>query len=291
MELEQALEAYQQGQPGGLEQALSLLQNTIFSFSMKVCGHRQDAEDTMQETLLKTIPYLKRFDSARALAVWLYKVAKSRCLMSRRRSRFAPRHSLSLEELMPDRQRLERLIGPDGETPERSLLRRENREQLARSVLALPPLYRLVLVLHDMEGLSTDEIAQVLNLREGTVRVRLHRARLFLRNQLARAGGRARPPTAVAPQRPPRCKQLFAELSDYLDGALDDSLCDELEKHLEGCRPCEAFLHSLEETVARCRRHRPARLSPARAARLRHHLLAQYQQAVAAASGATRSVE
>ncbi len=282
VELEQALEAYQQRSPQGLERALSLLQDTVFSFSMKVCGHRQDAEDTMQETLLKAVPYLKRFDNARALAVWLYKVAKSRCLMSRRRSRFAPQQSLSLEELMPDRQRLERLIGPDGETPERSLLRRENREQLARSVLALPPSYRLVLVLHDMEGLSTDEIAQVLNLREGTVRVRLHRARLFLRNQLVRAGGRAQPPKVVAPQRPPRCKQLFAELSDYLDGALDDSLCDELEKHLEGCRPCEAFLHSLEETVARCRRHCPAPLDSDRAARLRRDLLAQYQQTTAA---------
>src|ERR1700730_10692073 len=68
-----------------LEEALALLQKTIFSFSMKVCGQRQDAEDTMQEVLLKSVPNLPRFDNAKALMVWLYKVAKNRCLMSRRK--------------------------------------------------------------------------------------------------------------------------------------------------------------------------------------------------------------
>ena len=87
-----------------LEEALALLQKTIFSFSMKVCGQRQDAEDTMQEVLLKSVPNLPRFDNAKALMVWLYKVAKNRCLMSRRRSKYAPKEDLSLDELMPDRR-------------------------------------------------------------------------------------------------------------------------------------------------------------------------------------------
>jgi len=51
---------------------------------MRACGQRQDAEDTMQEVLLKSIRHLPKFDSPKALVVWLYKVAKSRCLMSRR---------------------------------------------------------------------------------------------------------------------------------------------------------------------------------------------------------------
>ena len=57
----------------------------------------------MQEVLLKSVPHLPKFDSPKALVVWLYKVAKNRCLMSRRRSKFAPNRELSLEELMPDR--------------------------------------------------------------------------------------------------------------------------------------------------------------------------------------------
>lgn len=60
----------------------------------------------MQEVLVKSLPYLPRFDNPRALLVWLYRVAKNRCLMNRRRSKFAPKQDLSLDELMPGRHEL-----------------------------------------------------------------------------------------------------------------------------------------------------------------------------------------
>ncbi|MGA8768374.1 MAG: RNA polymerase sigma factor, partial [Candidatus Acidiferrales bacterium] len=176
-EIEEVVELIQRKDPKSLEEALALLQNTVFSFSMKVCGQRQDAEDTMQEVLLKSIPNLPKFDSPKALMVWLYKVAKNRCLMSRRRSKFAPKEALSLEELMPDRRELENLSGNADATPETSLLRRENAKRLREAVQKLPPDYRLILVLHDMEDLSDTDIAEITGLRLGTIRVRLHRAR------------------------------------------------------------------------------------------------------------------
>jgi RNA polymerase sigma-70 factor (ECF subfamily) len=280
-DVEQALQTLQQAQPQGLERALALLQDTIFSFSLKVCGHRQDAEDTMQQTLLKTARHLKGFDSPKALAVWLYKVAKNHCLMNRRKSKFAPAIHLSLEELMPQRRDLLKLSAERIADPEQALLQSESRQQVQRAVLKLPPAYRLVLVLHDMEGLSTEEVARVLNIREGTARVRLHRARVFLRNELARRPAPATGRPAPAEKRPPRCRQLFAELSDYLDGALDASLCEELEKHLDGCAPCQTFLDSLEQTVVRCRLHHLAPLSPKAAARTRRTVRAEYERAVA----------
>jgi len=110
-EVEQAVALLQRGDDEALEQALALLQNIVFSFSMKACGQRQDAEDTMQEVLVRSVPYLPKFDSPRALVVWLYKVAKNRCLMSRRKSKFAPKREISLEELMPDRQDLQQSGG------------------------------------------------------------------------------------------------------------------------------------------------------------------------------------
>ena len=235
-----------------MERALALVQQTAFSFSMKVCGHREDAEDTAQETLIRTVAELPHFDSPEALAVWLYKVARSRCLMSRRRSKFAPRHSLSLDELLPDRSELETLTASREGGPEQQLLRAESREELQRAVLKIPPDYRMVLVLHDMEELSTDEVASITGLRPGTVRVRLHRARVFLRNQLARkikpAATRGKPPSE-------RCKLLFALLSDYIDQQIDPSLCADVEDHFGNCSPCKAYLASLEETVRRCKRH------------------------------------
>ena len=256
-EIERAVLLLQRGDDQALEQALALLQNTVFSFSMKVCGQREDAEDTMQEVLVKSVPYLPKFESPKALVVWLYKVAKNRCLMSRRRSKFAPKQDLSLEELMPDRKELERLAA-DGINPEMFAIRSEQAGRLREAIQKLPPPYRIVLVLRDMEGLTDEEVAEITGLRPGTVRVRLHRARLFVRKELMKprkqAGGTRVEPSAsrgvaAAEPRPARCKAMFAELSNYLDEQLDDSLCEELEKHLGGCDPCQAFLAGLEATV------------------------------------------
>lgn len=249
-ELHKAMAELRRRDPDSLDQALRLLHQTVFSFSMRVCGHREDAEDTAQETLLRTAPQLAKFESPEALAVWLYKVARSRCLMSRRRSKFAPKQALSLDELLPDRAELEAMTASPQPGPEQQLLRKENAAELRAAVLRIPPQYRQVLVLHDMEELSTAEVAQVTGLREGTVRVRLHRARAFLRNELA-----ARPARRASRKRtrPQSCKGLFAALSDYLDQEIGAAQRAQLESHLAGCAPCEAYLKSLQETVRRCR--------------------------------------
>jgi RNA polymerase sigma-70 factor (ECF subfamily) len=285
-EIEQVLQLIQRKDPRSVEEALELLQKTVFSFSMKVCGQRQDAEDTMQEVLLKSVPNLSKFDNPKALMVWLYKVAKNRCLMSRRKSKFAPKEDLSLEQLMPDRQELQKLSGsPDG-TPETSLLRRENAKRLREAVQKLPAEYRLILVLHDMEELSDMDVAEITGLRPGTIRVRLHRARLFVRKELAKQDQHpmrrqtAKPAgeihsSALPGQR--RCKEMFAELSNYLDDELDDSLCEELEKHMDGCEPCKAFLSSLEKSIRQCRIAPSELPDPRIAARLRRELLSEYQ--------------
>lgn len=284
-EIEQVVELIQRKDSQSLEDALGLLQDTIFSFSMKVCGRREDAEGTMQEVLLESVPKLAKFDSPRALMVWLYKVAKTRCLMSRRKSKFAPKEALSLEELMPDRQELEKLTGNGQPTPEISLMRKENAKWLRDAVQKLPPEYRLILVLHDMEELSDEDIAEITGLRPGTIRVRLHRARLFVRKELAKqvrpsvpAATKKNVGTVALHSRERNCKQMFAELSDYLDDELDDSLCAQLEKHVEGCEPCKAFLASLEETI---RTYRAAPNEPPNsraAASLRRKVLSKYQE-------------
>lgn len=290
-EIEQAVALLQRGDDQGLEQALALLQNTVFSFSMRVCGQRQDAEDTMQEVLVKSIGYLPKFDSPKAMLVWLYKVAKNRCLMNRRRSKFAPKEELSLDQLMPDRKELEQLSADDNINPEMFAIRSEEVGRLRDAIQRLPPQYRIVLVLRDMEGLTDDEVAEITGLRPGTVRVRLHRARLFVRKELMKAWKprRAKVSRATRSQTvptsqpgPARCKAMFAELSDYLDEQLDDSLCEELEKHLDGCAPCKVFLASLEATIAECRKSPSESPAGQKTDRLRRELTQNYRRTVAA---------
>ena len=282
--VEQALALLRDPRPGSIDQALALLQNTVYSFSMKICGHPQDAEDTMQEVLLQSIPYLPKFESPRALAVWLYKVARNRCISNRRGEKNSAAKNISLDGLMPDNRELAALMS-DAPGPEAVALNRESAEHLRQAVLAVPPAYRMILVLHDMEELSTAEIAQVMGLREGTVRVRLHRARLLVRRYLADLGKGITPGTielqaAAETARPQRCRRLFAALSDYMDGVVDDAVCEEMDRHIADCQPCQAFLASLKQAVAQCRMYSP-QCDSRRADELRHELLLKYQQAVA----------
>jgi RNA polymerase sigma-70 factor (ECF subfamily) len=285
-DIEQATALLEKNNPQALEQALELLQGTVFSFSMKVCGQREDAEDTMQEVLVKALPYLPRFQSPRALLVWLYKVAKNRCLMSRRKSKFASKQDLSLDELMPDRRELALLAKDAPVNPELLAIRSQQARRLREVIQQLPPQYRIVLVLRDMEGLTDEEVSDITGLRPGNVRVRLHRARLFVRQKLARrarkvvARAKSQLASHTADATPQRrhasCRALFAQLSDYLDEQLDDSVCEELERHLDGCEPCKTFLATLESTVETLRNAPSESLTRAGAARIRRDLLKNY---------------
>ena len=285
-EIEQAVALLAKKDEHSIEEALELLQGTVFSFSMKVCGQREDAEDTMQEVLVKSLPHLPRFDSPRALLVWLYRVAKNRCLMSRRRSKFAPKQDLSLDQLMPDKLERELLAKEGPATPESQAIRSERARRLREAVQKLPPQYRIILVLRDMEGLADDEVAEITGLKSGNVRVRLHRARLFVRKELAqqdsaqraanRAAGQPRKKVDLdeSTRRPASCKAMFAELSNYLDEQLDDSMCENLERHIDGCQPCQVFLAQLQSTIDQLRTAQDDKPRTALAAKLRRELFA-----------------
>jgi len=287
-ELSQAIELLQGNSPEDTEKAIGLLQRTVYSFSMKVCGHPEDAEDTMQEVLYRSVRHLAKLDDPRALAVWLYTVTRNRCWRMRRKGSAAAKKTLSLEELMPDEVEMVRLLEDATREPESNLLRGEQHKLLHQAILRIPAQLRIVLVLHDMEELSTDEVAQILDLQPGTVRVRLHRARLSVRKELSRAldvstkikssktATAARRRTARKPRpRPTECRDLFANLSEYLDGRVEPLTCDRMREHIEACPSCVAFLHDLRSAIDRCR-SMEVPCDPAVAPRLRAILTREY---------------
>jgi RNA polymerase sigma-70 factor (ECF subfamily) len=114
----------------------------------------------------------------------------------------------------------------------------------------------MVLVLHDMEELSSEEIAKILGLQVGTVRVRLHRARLAVRREMPRLlKGMPEKKTAekIEMQRPRECRELFANLSEYLDARVEPRTCEQMRAHIEKCPACIAFLKDLRAAIDRCR--------------------------------------
>lgn len=266
-ELAKAAELLQRETPEAVEEALALLQNTVYSFSMKVCGHPEDAEDNMQEVLYRSLKHLAKIQNPQALAVWLYTVTRNRCWRMRRKSASAPKQTLSLDELMPDEAELGRLLKDASEGPEGNVLEAEQNQLLHQAILKIPPALRIVLVLHDMEELTTEQVAQILDLQQGTVRIRLHRARLAVRNEMSRILSAAAEPAnhngakkkspkrakSKAIKRPAECRTLFANLSEYLDGRVEPVSCDKMRAHIEACPSCVAFLQSLRNAIDRCR--------------------------------------
>jgi RNA polymerase sigma-70 factor, ECF subfamily len=266
-ELAKATELLQRNTPEAIEEAIALLQNTVYSFSMKICGHPEDAEDTMQEVLFRSLGHLAKIKEPRALAVWLYTVTRNRCWRMRRKSASAPKQMIALDELMPDEAELGRLLADAAHGPEDNVSQAEQANLIHKAVLQIPPPLRMVLVLHDMEELDTDQVATILGLKTGTVRVRLHRARLLVRKEMSLlleiTAADESPRTAIEKmrkshaaiknQRPAECRDLFANLSDYMDGRIEAPNCDEMRAHIEACPACVAFLRELRSAIDRCR--------------------------------------
>lgn len=288
-ELIRAADLLRRNTPEAVEEAIGLLQNTVYSFSMKVCGHPEDAEDTMQEVLYRSLGHLTKIHQPQELAVWLYTVTRNRCWRMRRKGAHAPAKLLSLDELMPDGEELSRLIRDAAEGPEGNLLHAEQHHLLHQAILLVPATLRIVLVLHDMEELATEQVAQVLNLTQGTVRIRLHRARLWVRKEMNHVLRDASQPTessepiaqkangvrAKKMRRPAECRELFANLSEYLDGRIEPLTCDQMRGHIEACPACVAFLRDLRGAIDRCR-SMEIPCDPAVAVRLRAILTREY---------------
>jgi RNA polymerase sigma-70 factor, ECF subfamily len=174
------------GDERALERLLMSAQEVAYRFSHTVCGGPSDAEDVMQDALLKTFRYIRRIRDPRAFRTWLYRTVRNACLMKRRRKVDEPQRVLSLDELLPSADGGGAAIdaAEPGRNPEALAVNAALRRRLSTALHTLPPSYRAIVFLREMEGLSTREVAQVLKISEPNVKMRLHRARLILRKQL-----------------------------------------------------------------------------------------------------------
>jgi RNA polymerase sigma-70 factor, ECF subfamily len=160
-------------------------ESKLYNFGLRMCRDVRDAEDIVQDTFLNVFRYLKDFRYETKFKNWLYRIATNSCIKKRRKSKFAPERELSLEEFLPAGDTpLPDEIPIWTHLPLDRLLNEELSGTIRSAIQALPEKYRLVMVLRDIEGFSTAETAQILNLKPSNVKVRLHRARLFMRERL-----------------------------------------------------------------------------------------------------------
>lgn len=161
----------------------------MYRYASRLCGETEAAKDLVQETFLNAYRGFTRFRGEAQISTWLYTIASRACLRMRRRRKGAPQRELSLEEFVPTSDGEFHLQIPvDDLSPEEALQNKQLRQALNDAIDRLPPKYKMVLVLRDMEGLSAKEVGTVMGLNERAVKSRLHRARLFVRRELSAQG-------------------------------------------------------------------------------------------------------
>jgi RNA polymerase sigma-70 factor (ECF subfamily) len=168
------------------EELLRRYEPKVYGLARSVTRSESDAQDSLQDTFLSVYRKIESFNEEASLSTWIYRIAINAALMKVRKRRRDER-TLPLDDYMPqyDEGGYRTIAGPDWPLRgDEVLLCRELAQILRESILALPHDYRSVFILRDQEGLSTGEVASILELSVPALKSRLHRARLFLRERI-----------------------------------------------------------------------------------------------------------
>ena len=174
------------GDTAAFEQLMLDNQDRVYTLCLRMTGDREDALDLAQETFLNAWRGLSSFQGNSSFSTWVYRLASNACIdfLRKRKRRQQGEAPLSLDD---DETPLPQPADPRG-TPEDELERRELRRAVERGLQALPEHHRQVLIMRELSGLSYQEIGAVLNLDLGTVKSRIARARMALKNILVQEG-------------------------------------------------------------------------------------------------------
>lgn len=183
MEEKVLIEKAKEGDKKALAELVKKYEQTVYNFSFKICRDPDKAENIMQETFLSMIKSLHQFDGNSKLSTWIYRIVANHCLMAARKTQNRNFVSLDDEDSLYD----EREISDWSNTPYKSTEQKELQEILDSAIQKLSPDYRVVFLLRDVEGLSTEETAKITQLSAAAVKSRLHRARAFLRKEINEA--------------------------------------------------------------------------------------------------------
>ena len=179
------VQAAKGGDVRAFEQLVKRYDRNVFRIAQHITQNREDAEDVVQEAFLKAYRNLQQFQGQSKFYTWLVRIAVNEALMKLRRRK--PERTVSLdEEIKTDEDSVPREVADWSPNPEQQYNQAELREILTKTIQGLPSSFRTVFVLRDVEGLSTEETAEALELSIPAVKSRLLRARLQLRERLSR---------------------------------------------------------------------------------------------------------
>ena len=167
-------------------QLVETYEKPIYNLCLRMCGNTEDAKDLAQESFVKAWRGLRFYKFEAAFSTWLYRLASNVCIDFLRRQKRRPSVSLTVEQ--DDAETVELEIADSQPVPEEQVLHREVRSEIAAAMNCLEEEFRMILTLRVIEELSYEEIANIMDLKIGTVKSRLARARIKLKKILLRDG-------------------------------------------------------------------------------------------------------
>src|SRR5437762_11536377 len=173
------------GDVGAFEELIRRYDRNVFRIAQHITQNRADAADVVQDAFFKAYSNLAQFQGQSKFYTWLVRIAGNEALMKLRRRRQERTVALD-EDVKTEDDSVPREVADWSPNPEQQYNQAELREILGRTIQGLPPSFRTVFVLRDVEGLSTEETADALDLSIPAVKSRLLRARLQLRERLSR---------------------------------------------------------------------------------------------------------
>ena len=218
----------------------------LYSLSLRFCGHREEAEDLVQETFLQAYRKWSQFQGRSSPGTWLYTIASRLCQRMHRRKVGEPQRLESLDALLPFAEARMAVVPGEDDGPLAREIREEGRREIEAAIAGLPMGYRMPLVLKEVAGIPLAEIGDILGLKEATVKTRLHRARLHLRKALESAL-----PTREVPP-PAYSKQVCLDLMQAKQEALDRGVVFEFPDQML-CERCAELFATLDLSQAVCR--------------------------------------
>lgn len=165
----------QRGDVNAFELLMSEYEKNVYSIALRMTGNSEDAADMTQESFIKAFNSIVSFRGESKFSVWLYRIVSNVCLDFIRARNRRPTVSLSAEDDDGEETQLD--ITDESQSPEVLLERGLTRDAVRRGLNTLPPDFKQILLLREIQGLSYEEIAQTLGLEAGTVKSRIFRAR------------------------------------------------------------------------------------------------------------------
>lgn len=230
-----------------IEDTFRQYKHKIYGLALSITKDTKEAEDIIQDVFLKIIKNIDTFKGKSSLSTWIYRIAYNEALMHLRRKKKLNRVSyLEGNESQISNKDIGLFINwptlPDEEAEKHELT-----ANIDKAIALMPIEYRIVLLLRTIERLSVKETAEILKLKENSVKSRLHRARLTIHKELLDYENKHQPESSK--NKDDFCDIATRFIYDYIEGHLGKARQNDFKKHIADCRECNIFLDTYTKAI------------------------------------------